>query len=126
MWANVNTKPTLGKRFGFMHGHVMGIPEYYNSNVERRRPHPLLLPKIESELLSATDGEVLDKATIVVPAKRPTKKTKKRTNVSFPPRVMPAEKRRSVLVEGKYSPGVGPAWKAGSARFLAFYKALMM
>ena len=30
-----------------------------------------------------------------------------------------------VLVEGKYSPGVGPTWKSGSARFLAFYKALV-
>ena len=38
---------------------------------------------------------------------------------------MPEEKRRSVLGEVKYSPGVGPAWKAGSARFLAFYKALV-
>ena len=27
--------------------------------------------------------------------------------------------------EGKYSPGVEPAWKVGSARFSAFYKALV-
>ena len=25
MWADVNTKPTKGKRFRFMNGHVMGI-----------------------------------------------------------------------------------------------------
>ena len=30
-----------------------------------------------------------------------------------------------MLGEGKYSPGVEPAWKSGSARFLAFYKALV-
>ena len=46
-------------------------------------------------------------------------------NVSFPPQAMPAEKRRSVLGEGKYSPGVDSAWKVGSARFSDFYKALV-
>ena len=30
-----------------------------------------------------------------------------------------------MLGEGKYSPSVEPAWKAGIARFLAFYKALV-
>ena len=30
-----------------------------------------------------------------------------------------------VLGEVNYSPGVEPAWKSGSARFLAFYEALM-
>ena len=30
-----------------------------------------------------------------------------------------------MLGEGKYYPGVDPAWKAGSDRFSAFYKALM-
>ena len=68
-----------------MRGHVMGIPENYDNDVERRRTHPLLLTKIESERLSATDEEVLEKAAIVVPAKRPTKETKKIKNVSFPP-----------------------------------------
>ena len=84
MWADVNTKPTQGKRFRFMCGHVMGIPDDYDDGVERRRTHPLFLPKIEYERLSATDGKVLEKAAIDVPAKRPTKKTKNRTNVSFP------------------------------------------
>ena len=32
---------------------------------------------------------------------------------------------RIVLVEGKYSPSFGTAWKAGSARFSYFYKALV-
>ena len=30
-----------------------------------------------------------------------------------------------MLEEGKYSPGVDPAWKAGSARFSDFYKDLV-
>ena len=81
MWADVNTKPTQVKRFRFMRDQVMGISEDYDDDVERRRTHPLLLPKIESERLSAIDGEVLEKASIATPEKRPTKKTKKITNV---------------------------------------------
>ena len=68
-----------------MRGYVMGISEDYDNDVERRRTHPLLLPKIESERMSAIDGEVLEKAAIVTPENRPTNKTEKRTNVSFPP-----------------------------------------
>ena len=100
-------------------------PEDNDNDVGGRRTHPIFLPKIESERLLVIYGEVLEKTTIVVPEKRPKKKTKIRTNISFPPQAMPAEKRRSVLGEGKYSPGVGPAWKSGSAHFSAFYKALV-
>ena len=125
IWTNVNTKPTQGKRFRFICGHVMGIPEDYYDNVELRRTYLLFLPKIESERLSAMHGEVLEKSAIIVPAKRPTKRANKIKNVSSPPRAMPVVKRRSVLGEGKYSPGVGPAWKAGSSRFSAFYNALV-
>ena len=38
---------------------------------------------------------------------------------------MPEKEGRSMLGEDKYSPGVGPSWKAESDRFLAFYKALV-
>ena len=58
-----------------MHGHVKGISEDYNEDMERRRTHPTFIPKIESERLSAIDGEVLEKADIVTPKKRPTQKT---------------------------------------------------
>ena len=46
MWDDVNTKPTQGKRFRVMCGHVMGISEDYDEDEERRRTHPLLLQKI--------------------------------------------------------------------------------
>ena len=81
MWDDVNTKPTQGNRFRVMRGHVMGIPEDYGDDVERRRTHPLLLPKIEYERLLAIDGKVLEKAAIVTPEKRPTNETEKKTNV---------------------------------------------
>ena len=41
MWDDMNTNPTQGKRFRVMHGHVMGIPEDYDDDVECRRTHPL-------------------------------------------------------------------------------------
>ena len=46
-------------------------------------------------------------------------------NVSFPTCTMPAEKRRSVLGEGKYSPSVNPVCKSASAQFLVSYKTLV-
>ena len=101
MWDDVNTKPTQGKRFRVIRGHDTGVSEDYNNNVECKRTHPLLLPKIEYERLLEIDGNVLEKAAIVTPEMRPTKKTEKRTNLSFPPRAILEEKRRIVLVEGK-------------------------
>ena len=64
-----------------MCGPVMVISEDYNDDTERRRTHLLFLPNIESEQLSAIDGEVLEKAAIVTPKNRPTKETEKRMNV---------------------------------------------
>ena len=87
MWSDVNTKPTKGKSFRVMGGHVMGISEDYDDNVERRRTHPLLLPKIESERLLEIDGEVLEKAAIVTPKKRPTKQTRIERMCRFLPKL---------------------------------------
>ena len=78
MWADVNTKPTQGKRFQVMRGEVMGVSAEYDDDVERRRTHPLLMPKIESERILAADGEILEKVSIVVPAKSPAKKKPRR------------------------------------------------
>ena len=67
MWGDVNTKPTQGKRFRVMQAEVMGVSVDYDDDDERRRTYPLLMPKVESERISVTDGEVLEKAAIVVP-----------------------------------------------------------
>ena len=85
MWADVNINPMQEKRFRVMRGQFMGIPEDYDDDVERRLTHPLFLLKIESEQLLATDGEVLEKAAIFLPAKWPTKKTKNRKTCCFHP-----------------------------------------
>ena len=46
MWDDVNTKPTQGKMFRVVFGHVMGVSEEYEDDVDRRRTHLLFLPKI--------------------------------------------------------------------------------
>ena len=46
----------------------MGVSVDYDDDNERRRTHPLLMPKVESEQISVVDGEVLEKAAIVVTA----------------------------------------------------------
>ena len=55
------------KRFRVMRAEVMGVSVDYDNDDERRRTHPLLMPKVDSEHISVTDGEVLKKAAIVVP-----------------------------------------------------------
>ena len=60
-----------------MLGEVMGVSVEYDNNVERRCTHPLLMPKMEAERISAADGEILEKVAIVVPARLPARKPKK-------------------------------------------------
>ena len=60
-----------------MRAEVMGVSVDYDDDDERRRNHHLLIPKVESERISVTDGEVLEKAAIVVPTWALAKKTKK-------------------------------------------------
>ena len=73
MWGDVNTKPTQGKRFRIMRAEVMGVSVDYDDDDERRRTHQLLMPKLESEIISIADGEVLEKAAVVILVKAPTK-----------------------------------------------------
>ena len=130
IWADVNTKPTQGKIFRVMRGEVMGVSAEYDNNVERRHTHPPYMPKIESEWILAADGDILEKFTIVVPARSPTKKSKNGImrgdrSKSILSRVKPTAKRRSVLADNKYAPGSESKWKHVSARFPALFKALL-
>ena len=113
-----------------MRAEVMGISVDYDDDDERRRTHPLLLPKIESERISVTDGEILEKVKIVTPVRMTTKRPKKaKTGCvkkrSVPPNVKHVVKRRSVLEGDKYGPNGGELWKCVNARFPALYKALI-
>ena len=130
MWGDVNTKPTQGKRFRIMRAQVMGVSVDYDDDDERRRTHPLLIPKIESERISVTDGEILEKVAVVIPVKTPVKcsrkgKTGDVDKRSIPPNAKQVAKRRSVLEEDKYSPVQGAKWKCVNTRFPDLYKALL-
>ena len=61
--------------------------------------------------------------THVNPTRERSIQGSKRKSIS--PRANPSEKQRSVLGEPKYVPGSEPHWKAGSAHYPAFYKALL-
>ena len=49
MWAEVNTKPVQGQLFRTFRHHMMGVPVDYNDDVERKRTHPVLLPKVDKK-----------------------------------------------------------------------------
>ena len=109
------------------------MPVEYDYEVDRRRTHPLLLPLIETERVSLPEGDILEKISVVAPVKKvakPGSNDRKRSiqgskYKSISPRAKPSEKQISVLGEPKYGPGSKPHCKAGSARYLAFYKAIL-
>ena len=112
---------------------MMGVQVEYDDDVERRRTHPLLLELIETERVSFPDDNILDKIAVVVPVKKlaePGSDERKRfiqgsKHKFISPRAKPLEKRRSVLGDPKDGPGYKSYWKAGSALYPAFYKALL-
>ena len=141
MWGDINTKPLQGTKFRVMRAVVMGILADYDDDRERRRTHPLLMPKEESDIISATDNKILQKEEIIRKKQRvplrpsklhPNKQTKgiprginkvflqSRANT-----VKPAMNRRSVLGVSKYGPGLGPHWRNKTARLPALTKFLM-
>ena len=83
--------------------------------------------------MSLADGNILDKIAMVVPVKnvaKPNPLDRKRSihgsnRKLISPRLKPSEKRRSVLGDPKHGPGSEPHWKAGSACYPDFYKALL-
>ena len=119
----------------------MGVSVDYDDNNKRRRTHPLLMPKFESERILVVDGEVLEKAAIVVPSRAPAKYPKKGrlkgakypkkgrlksvSKKSIAPQAKQTAKRKSVLEVDKYAPDESPKWKRVNARFPDLYKALL-
>ena len=120
----------------------MGVSVDYDDDDERRRTHPLLTPKFESERILVSDGEVLKKAAIVIPARALAKDPKKGrlkgaknpTNGRLKggaknliaPQAKQTAKRRSVLEADKYAPDESPKWERVNARFPALYKAFLV
>ena len=83
--------------------------------------------------MCSPDRDILEKITMVVPVKKVAKSGSNdmersiqgNKHKSISPRAQTLEKRRSVLGDLNYGPGSEPHWKAGSACYLAFYKALL-
>ena len=63
---------------------VMGINVEYDDDTERRRTHPLLMPKMEPVSLSWDDTEVLKKVKILVPGVSFKKGSKRGPSGSIP------------------------------------------
>ena len=59
MWADVNTKPVQGQLFSTFRHHMTGVSVDYDDDVERKRTHAMLLPKIEPERMTVSDEEML-------------------------------------------------------------------
>ena len=101
----------------------MEVAVEYDDDVERKCTHHLLLPKVEAEMVSQQDGDLLEKIGIAVPNKKGTLQGKK--NSSILTGALPTKKRRSVLGEAKYGSGSGPQWSKGGTRYPALYRALL-
>ena len=70
MWEDVNTKTLQGALFIIFRSDIMGVTFEYNSGVERRHTHPLILPLIETDIVSFPDGDILEKMAVVVPVNK--------------------------------------------------------
>ena len=74
-----------------------------------RRPSAVIRYMSTYVRISTADGEILEKVSIVVPARSPAKKPKKGNmqgdgSKSISPQVKPTAKQRRVLEEDKYAP----------------------
>ena len=67
MWADINTEPVQGQLFRTFRHHMMGVPVNYDDDVERRRTHPMLLPKVETERMTFSDEEMLKGIEVLAP-----------------------------------------------------------
>ena len=106
MWADINTKLVQGQVFRIFRDEIMGVTVDYDDDAERKCTHHLLLPKVESEMVSQQDGDLLDKIGVALPKKKETLQSKKNKSIST--QALPTTKQRSVLGETKYGSGSGP------------------
>ena len=72
MWADVNTKLVQGELFRIFRHHMMGVPINYDEDVERRRTHLLLLPKVEAVKMTVLDKEMLEEIDVLTPTPKKT------------------------------------------------------
>ena len=81
MWADINTKPVQGQIFRILRPEMMEVAVEYDDDAERKCTHHLLLPKVEAEMVSQQDGDLLEKIGIAVPNKKGTLQGKKNRSI---------------------------------------------
>ena len=135
MWADVNTKPVQGLLSRTFRHHMMGVSVDYDDDVERKRTHPMLLPKIEPERITVSGEEMLKSIEVLTPTP-----TKEKLSPRIPKGILRGKDSKSTLLrsklrrsegvcwpESKYGSVSGPQWKwnSGASRFPHVAKALV-
>ena len=106
---------------------MMGEPIDYDDEVERRRTHVLLLPKMEVVKITVSDEQMLKDIKVLAPTPEKMKlspRVKKgilrgKANESTSSRPKPQRDEGVCWPESKYGSVSGPQWKwnSGQARF---------
>ena len=114
---------------------MMGVPIDYDDDVERRRTHPMLLPKVETERMTISDEEMLKEIEVLAPTPK-----KKRSSPQVTKGILRGKNGKSIssrsklqqnegvcCTESKYGLVSGPQWKwnGGQAQLPHVYKALV-
>ena len=114
---------------------MMGVPVDYDDDVERRRTHPMLLPKVETERMTISDEEMLKEIEVLAPTPKKKKLSSQVTKGILKGKdseltSVQSKLRRSEGVcwpESKYGAVYGPQWKwnSGGSRFPYLAKTLV-
>ena len=112
---------------------MMGVSINYDDDVERRRTHPMLLPKVETERMTISDEEMLKEIEVLTPTPKDKKSLPQVTKG-----VLRGNNGKSILLrsklqrnegvcwrEPKYGSSSTPQWNSGGAHFPHVYKALV-
>ena len=121
MWADVNTKRVQGELFRIQRHHMMGVPINYDDDVERKRTHALLLPKVEPVKMTVSDEQMLKDIRVLAPEAKKTKSPPKgvlkgKANKSTWSRSKTRRDKGLCWPESKYGSVSGPQWKWNSGR----------
>ena len=84
---------------------MMGVPVDYDDDVERKRTHPMLLPKIEPKRMTASDKEMLKSIEVLVPTP-----TKENQLPRIPKGILRGKDSKSALSRSKLRRSKGVCW----------------
>ena len=114
---------------------MMGVLTDYDDDVERRRTHSMLLPKVETERMTISDEEMLKEIEVLASTPKKKKLSSQVTKGILRGKDSKSTSLRSKLrrsegvcwPESKYGAVSGPQWKwnSGRSRFPHLAKALV-